>query len=300
MNELPLDVLAVYAAIVVLLVLAVADFKKQSYTASVLFGIGLVLVLNVRYLFEGAADGIAFFVSLYDVFDNLGLAAGESAPALATCPGNACSVWGERYLNHPSWGVAFHDRFLNGSDFRSNLLYVHLIFNTIVFVLMHYQIARPGTGTHQAFHRVLGRFSFICLTIATICAIWMASSHGSVGEYGGKLSQWGFYAMSFCVYGCAVMGIVAIRGGDASAHRIWMIRFAGSMWGAFLIYRLMLFVTGPLLRDYVSASFLISTWFSAPLGILIADALRKRLDRHAIDVRSNKVDTAVGARGQLS
>ena len=300
MNELPLDVLAVYAAIAVWLILAIVDFKKQSYTASMLMGIGLVLALNVRYLFEGAADGIAFFVSLYDVFDNLGLAAGESAPALTTCPDNACSVWGERYLNHPSWGVAFHDRFLNGSAFRSNLLYTHLIFNTIVFVLMHYQIARPGTGSHQVLHRHLGRFSFVCLSIATVCAIWLASSHGPVGEYGGVLSQYGFYSMSFFVYGCAVMGVIAIRGGNASAHRIWMIRFAGSMWGAFLIYRLLLFVTGPLLRDYESASFLISTWFSAPLGILIADALRRRLDRHAGETRSNQLGAGVEARGQLS
>lgn len=295
MNELPLDVLAVYAALMIWLVLAVADFKKQSYTASMVFGIALVVVLNVRYLIEGSADGIAFFVSLYDVFDNLGLSAGETAPALTTCPGNECSVWGDRYLNHPSWGAAFHDRFLNGPAFRSNLLYTHLTLNTIVFVLMHYQIVRPGTGSYQAIHRFLGRFSFACITIGTICAVWMASSHGTVGEYGGQLSQYGFYSMSLCVYSCAVMGVVAIRGGDAAAHRVWMIRFAGSMWGAFFLYRLMLFVTGPLLRDWESASFLISTWFSAPLGVLIADALRKRWDRRAELTRSDQIGSVVGA-----
>ena len=297
MNEFPLDVLAVYAALTVWFVLAVADFKKQSYKASVIFAIVLVLVLNVRYLIDGAADGIAFFVSLYDVTDNLGLAAGESAPALTTCPNNECSVWGERYVNHPSWGVAFHDRFANGPEFRSYLLYTHLIFNTIVFVLMHYQLSRPGTGNHQAFHRLLGRFSFICITIGTICAIGMASSHDKVEEYGGVLAEYGFYSMSLCVYGCAVMGIIAIRGGDVLAHRVWMIRFAGSMWGAFLLYRLMLFVTGPLLRDYESASFLISTWFSAPLGVLIADVLRKRWDRHTEDIQSGRAATAMGVGG---
>ena len=49
-----------------------------------------------------------------------------------------------------------------------------------------------------------------------------------------------------------------------------MFRYAGSMWGSFWLFRVMLFVLGPLLRDYNTASILICIWFSAPLGILIA------------------------------
>lgn len=297
MSELPLDILAVYAAIVIWLGLAVRDYRKQSYTPSLVWGIGLLLFLNLRYLVDGAADGIAFFVALYDVFDHLGLAPGEAAPALATCPGNACSVWGDFYLNHSSWGVAFHDRFLNGPALRSNLLYTHLVFNSIVFVLMHYQIARPGTGTNQAFHRLLGRFSFGCLTVGTICAVWLASEHGPVGAYGGDWSKYGFWFMSFCVYACAVMGVVTVRKGDRAAHRIWMIRFAGSMWGAFWIFRLLLIVTGPLLRQWESASILISIWFAAPLGILAAELLRKRWERRAPGRRDHAIGAAVGAGG---
>lgn len=289
MTDFPFDVLAVYAAMVIWLVLAAVDFRKQSYTASILCGIAILLFLNIGYLVNGITDSIAFFVSLYDVFDNLGLAAGETAPALATCAANECSVWGDRYLNHPSWGVAFHDRFLNGSQFRSNLLYGHLICNTIVFLLVHYQIARPGTGSNPSFHRFLGRFSFLCITIGTVCAAWLASEHGSVGEYGGELAKYGFWFMSLCVYSCAVMGVVSIRGGNGITHRVWMIRFAGSLWGAFWIFRLMLLVTGPLFRNWESAAFLTSVWLSAPLGILIADILRRRWDRHAEQTRSDEV-----------
>ncbi|MGR8919232.1 MAG: DUF2306 domain-containing protein [Gammaproteobacteria bacterium] len=174
------------------------------------------------------------------------------------------------------------------------MLYAHLVFNTIVFVLMHYQIARPASADNRAVHRFLGRFSFICITIGTACAIGMASSHGPVGAYGGALSEYGFYAMSLCVYGCAVMGVVSIRNGDRAAHRIWMIRFAGSMWGAFWLYRLMLFVTGPLMREWETASFLFSTWFSAPLGVLIAEVLRRRWDRRAEQPRSAHVGAVAG------
>ena len=90
----------------------------------------------------------------------------------------------------------------------------------------------------------------------------------------------GFWSMSAFVYGTAIMGVATIRRGDHAAHRIWMIRFAGSMWGAFWLFRVMLVITGPLLRGYESASILISIWFSAPLGILIAEAFRRRSVRH--------------------
>lgn len=291
MDALPLDVLAIYAGIAVWLVLAALDFRKQSYTATILFGVVLTVILNVRYLIEGSAEGIAFFVGLYDLFDNLGLGAGETASALATCAGNDCSVSG--FTQHQSWGVAFYERFANGPAFRSNLLYAHLTFNTIVFVLMHYQIAKPGTGANPALHRMLGKLSFGCITLGTVCAVWLASEHGSVGPYGGSLSTYGFYFMSFCVYSCAVMGVATVRGGDTAAHRIWMIRFAGAMYGAFWLFRLMLIVTGPIFREYESVSILLSVWLSAPLGIIIADLLRKRYERYIRDRRTDQMGSAL-------
>lgn len=284
MTSLPYDVIAVYISFVIWIALAIGDFKKQKYTATIIFGTVLLLALNVRYLIEGSADGIAFFVGIYDVFDNLGLSAGQGAPALATCPANECSVWGDRYLNHSSWGVAFHDRFLNGPEFRSNLLYAHLIFNSITFVLLHIQLARPGGTAGIVSHNLLGRLSFVCLTLGTVCALWLASEHDPVGAYGGVLSKYGFWFMSACVYGCAVMGIVKIRQGDVHSHRRWMIRFAGSMWGSFWLFRIMLIVTGPLLRNWETVSLLISIWLSAPLGIVLAEWLRNRWERRDAEV----------------
>ena len=60
-----------------------------------------------------------------------------------------------------------------------------------------------------------------------------------------------------------------------------MLRYAGSMWGAFWLFRVMEFVLGPLLRNYDTASILICIWFSAPLGILIAEVIRRREKRRA-------------------
>ena len=279
--DLPFGVLAIYGALVVWSALLVFGMKRRSFGPFLVFGIALMLALNVRYLIDGVTESIAFFIGIYDVLDNFGVADSEGAAALASCPDNACTVWGDRYLNHPSWGVAFYDRFLNGTQLRTNLLYGHLIFNSVVFVLMHVQLFRPGTGSNPALHRVIGRVSFALLTVGTICAIWLAAEHGPVGEYGGNLSMFGFWFMSLCVYGTAVMGVTAIRKGDTAAHRVWMIRFVGSMWGAFWIFRVMLFVLGPLLRNWETAALLICIWFSAPLGILIAEVCRRRLDKQA-------------------
>ena len=293
MNQIPFDTLAVYVGLAAWILIAAFDYRKKSFAATIVVGIVLTIILNLRYLIDGAADGIAFFVGLYDLFDNIGLGAGETASALATCPANECSTSG--FTQHQSWGVAFYERFANGPDLRSNLLYAHLTFNTIVFVLMHYQLLKPGTGANQAMHRMLGRISFACLTLGTICAIWLASEHGPVGAYGGDLSTYGFYFMSFCVYGCAVMGVVKVRGGDMATHRIWMIRFAGAMYGAYWLFRIMLIVTGPLFREYESVSLLLSIWLSAPLGIVAAELLRKHLERVSRERRSDQIGSALGA-----
>ncbi len=146
---------------------------------------------------------------------------------------------------------------------------------------MHVQLFRPGYGDARSMHKLLGRISFLFLTISVFCAVWLATEHGAVPEYGGKLAQYGFYSMSAFVYGCVIMGIAAIRSGDAAKHRIWMFRFVGSMWGSFWLFRVTLFVLDPLLRNYEATALLSVIWGSAPAGILIAEIIRRRLDRPA-------------------
>lgn len=270
------DVLAFYGALGIWAVLLGNGIKQKNYKPFVVWGLILLAVINLRYFVEGQSAGIAFFIGIYDVFDNLGLSTNEGAPALAQCPDNMCTVWGERYVNHPSWGVAFYDRFLDGPALRTNLLYAHIGFNTIAFVLMHFQLWKPGYGSNSGRHRTIGKISFAAITMGTFCAVWLASEHGDVEEYGGILAELGFYSMSVFVFGTAVMGVVTARRGDLVSHRTWMFRYAGAMWGAFWLFRVLLVVTGPLLRSWESVSLLISIWFSAPLGILIAEKIRTR------------------------
>lgn len=250
---------------------------KGRYAPFVGMGLALLVALNVRYFIEGSADGIAFFVGLYDVADNIGLAEGESAAAMATCADGACSVMSDQYDQHPAWGVAFYERFANGSGFRNAMLYTHIGFNTIAFLLMHLQMLRPGT-LHAATHRMIGRVTFGAITIGTLAAVILSSQHSPVNEYGGVGSMLGFYSMSFVVYGCAVMTVRTIRQGDVEAHRRWTFLFAGSMWGAFWLFRAALLVLGPLLRNYEAAALQTVIWGSAPAGVAIAWAILRRRD----------------------
>jgi hypothetical protein len=270
------DVLVLYGALGAWVVLLGLCFQKRNFWPFLIFGTVITLPLNVRYFIEGPPAAIAYFVGIYDVFDNLGLDRTEGAPALAQCVDNACTVWGERYVNHPSWGVAFHERFLNGPQLRTNLLYAHIVFNSIAFVLLHVQMWKPGTGANRALHRIIGRISFTAVSLGTLCAVLLASEHGAVSQYGGNMAKLGFYSMAAIVYTAAVMTVVTARSGAIADHRRWTMWYAGSMWGSFWLFRVMLIVTGPLLRGFESVSLLLSIWLSAPLGIVIAEVFRRR------------------------
>ena len=273
---LPLGVISVFLGLVIWAGLAVYAVLSRRFLPVLLFGILLMLYLNLGYVINGPAAAIANFVGIYDVLINFGLNDSVGARAVSTCPDNACSVWGETYTNHPAWGVAFYDRFANGPEMRSALLLGHVICNSIVFVLMHVQLFFPGGRGIN--HGLIGRISFAVLTVGVGCATILAAQHGPVGEYGGALSTWGFFSMSVFVYATAVMGVLAVRKRDLAQHRVWMWRFAGSMWGSFWLFRVLLFVIDPLFRDVEALAIQICIWGSAPAGILIAEMIRRRLD----------------------
>ncbi|MEM7523791.1 MAG: DUF2306 domain-containing protein [Pseudomonadota bacterium] len=274
----PAGVMGVYGALAIWAALLALGAMRGGWRPFLIFGVLFLLFLNAGYFINGAPSAIAFFISIYDVLDNFGVDPAVGAPALGACADNACSVWGDRYDLHPSWGVAFHERFTAGDGMRNGLLYSHIGFNSFAFVLMHVQLFRPGYGARKAGHGLIGKIVFAAVTLGTISAVWLASQHGDVASYGGSWSTWGFYSMAACVYACVVLGAVAARRGDAERHRIWMIRFIGAMWGAFWLFRVMLFVLGPLLREWDSAAILTCIWLSAPLGVAIAEYMRRRAD----------------------
>ena len=157
--DIPGSVVIVYLAVAVWIGVAIQDFRKKRYWKTLIYGLTLALYLNVRYLFHGHGPGIKLFVGIYDVTDNIGLTIESGAlppPGLSSCllngtassyiaeqNENECSLWNtNRYQYHPIWGAAFYNRFtVNPPKLRSLLLYIHIIFNTISFILIHIQSA---------------------------------------------------------------------------------------------------------------------------------------------------------------
>ena len=69
---MPMSVMGFYGAVALWAVLiARSAFKPKQWPLIAGFGLVLLLFLNVRYLIEGVPAGIAFFISLYDFFDNV-------------------------------------------------------------------------------------------------------------------------------------------------------------------------------------------------------------------------------------
>ena len=203
---LPLDIIAFYIALVAWVALLAIGFTKRNFTPFILFGVLLLVALNGRYAIEDASKSIAFFVGIYDVLHNLGVSDHSTTAALVKCAaGNECSVWGQTYQHHPSWGVAFYQRFADGNQARANTLYGHIFFISLAFVVMMYQLYRPGTGNNPRLHRQLGYLSLVSLAIGVTYACLLASEHGAVAHYGGNLSMLGFYFMACCVGAYAVM-----------------------------------------------------------------------------------------------
>lgn len=69
--DLPFGVLGIYTAFAAWIIILIRDLKRGSYGTFILFGIALMLFLNLRYFIEGNPAAITFFIDIYDVFDNL-------------------------------------------------------------------------------------------------------------------------------------------------------------------------------------------------------------------------------------
>jgi hypothetical protein len=249
-----LDVLATYAALVVWAALLVQVFRQHSSFGPFIddFGLVFTIVLNSRYFVQGPPKAIAHFAGIYDVLHNLGaneLTAAALGPCLA---GDDCSAFSDFYKNHPTWGVSFYRRFAEAPPTRTMLLLLlHVFCNTLTLVLTTLQLYWMGHGQTKRQHRALGYVTLILLAMgAGTSALLLAAEHADVVDYAGALSTYGFWSMASFVVSCAIMGVVSIRKRDFDAHKKWMFRFVGSLWGSFWLFHAMELVLGPLLKSY--------------------------------------------------
>lgn len=292
-----LEMLAVYAAL--LSGLALAGTKGRWFTGLTILLVCAVAV-NARYFLFSVGEAIAFFNGLYDTFLlwNGGpqlyfqsLFGFEAAPAevnvtgmpgMAPCDPNwpDCGMLGY-YAVHPSWAAQFYNRFvdgLNGVDRSSRrlMLRIHIFFNTFALVLSFVQIfVLPGTK-NPSLHKTMGWLTVVCVSVGASMGMRMGSEHGDIKEYGGGWAVAGWVSMYLCTMVPLVIGIRAAMTKQLQAHRIWMIRFHGAMWGAFWAFRIHFILVGPIFIQSVDATTLWAVWTGAPTGIIVAEWAGKR------------------------
>lgn len=104
----PLGVATVFGGLLIWALVLLRGLTTGHYRPAILWGIGLMLFMNVGYVINGVPASIASFIGIYDVLMNVNLDPDSSAAAVSMCASNACTVWGDVYLQHPAWGAAFY------------------------------------------------------------------------------------------------------------------------------------------------------------------------------------------------
>ncbi|NVO25672.1 DUF2306 domain-containing protein [Donghicola mangrovi] len=271
-----LGIVIFYAALAAWIPLLYWSAKKKKWALFFMYGGVFAIILNMRYVVEGMEGGIMFFTGIFDVVAHLGIGKGETPAILTTCAGNDCTVL-TSYETHPSWAVAFYDRFAQGPSTRVALLYGHIIFNTIALVSATIQIFRPG-GQYKA-HKLLGRISFVSVVISLTCAGILTAELSDVVAYGHWWTTFGLYFLALTTIVPATLGIVFVVKGDLEKHRIWMWRYTGAIWGAYWIFRAEMLLVDLLVKDAEGLTLAVPSWTSGLIGIALAEIIRRRVDQ---------------------
>ncbi|MEM8564771.1 MAG: hypothetical protein AAGF57_21190 [Pseudomonadota bacterium] len=294
-----LAVLGYYIASLVWLGLTVYSWVTKRWRSWIVFSVAFMLVLNLRFFVVGIPETLAQNTSIADL--NLRLFEDTSQPSsgLVTCEDNLCALPGSATVLHTQWAAAFYSRFAGEQLFQSALLYGHILGNSIAFVLVTVQLLYPGLGRQRIgesdvsnprhrtaarnrIHALMGRMSFVSMVIGVLLGVILASQHHAVAAYGGLWSQWGLYSMSAFVFFTGLLGVAAIKRGHRAAHRVWMWRHAGALWGSFFVFRVTINALDPVFLDYPGVAWSTACWVGAPGGILIAEWFRRRQDTKLI------------------
>ncbi|MEM1154355.1 MAG: DUF2306 domain-containing protein [Pseudomonadota bacterium] len=294
-GQIQLAVLGYYIASLLWLGLAARAFVTKRWRTWVGLSVIFMLVLNLRFFLVGIPETLALNTSVADLTLYLFETTDQTSAGLTLCEENRCAHPGSSRLLHTLWAAEFYARFAGDQTSQAVLLYGHILGNSIAFVLVTIALLNPGlrrpssgegypqplprrTNARNCLHKLLGRVSFISMVVGVLLGAALASQHYAVPAYGGLWSQWGLYSMSGFVFLTGLQGVKEIKRGNHAAHRIWMWRHAGALWGSFFVFRITINVLDPLFLDYPGVAWSAACWLGAPGGILIAEWFRRRQD----------------------
>lgn len=294
-GQTQLAVLGYYIASILWLGLAARAVVTKRWRTWIGFSVVFMLVLNLRFFVVGIPETLALNTSVADLTLYLFEDTNQPSPGLTQCDGNRCAYPGSPTLFHTLWAAEFYARFAGDQTLQSVLLYGHILGNSIAFVLVTIALLNPGLrrarpgenyaeyeenriSARNRIHKLLGRVSFVSMVLGVLLGVALASQHYAVTAYGGLWSQWGLYSMSAFVLFTGLLGVKEIKRGNRAAHRIWMWRHAGALWGSFFVFRITINILDPIFLDYPGVAWSVACWLGAPGGIFIAEWFRRHQD----------------------
>ena len=265
--------------------------------------------LNARYFLWTCADSIRFFIALYDPFIHVGLDSGgakafvdaalgrpvdanvswaydvDATPGLRPCLENYDCGLLPYYKQHPDWAGVFYSEFADSDDGSvepeaSRLtLRAHIAIQTLSLVLCFFQVFVLRPPAWKRAHKVCGYVAASAALVGSCLGLSMGlddRGDDKFESYGAMKAVVGWASMFLVVMATLVPGINAARRKDFAAHEAWMLRFYGSMWGAFLAFRLLFIAAGRLCLRSRGTTALVAVWLGAPVGVGIAEWSRLR------------------------
>jgi uncharacterized membrane protein len=99
------------------------------------------------------------------------------------------------------------------------VLYAHMLFAGAALLLAPVQLSARLRSQAPRVHRATGRVVVICLLAGGTAGLVLAPMN-----FAGPIGAAGFGALALLSIAFPVLGVRAIRQGDAAAHRRWMLR----------------------------------------------------------------------------
>ena len=96
---------------------------------------------------------------------------------------------------------------------------VHMVCSPLALVAGALQVNRAIRTRHMVLHRWLGRLYVLAVLLAGSSGLALA-----FGSFGGPITHWGFGLMAVLWLGSTGLGFMAMRRGERTLHREWMMR----------------------------------------------------------------------------
>ncbi|CAK9090514.1 unnamed protein product [Durusdinium trenchii] len=126
--------------------------------------------------------------------------------------------------------------------------------------------------------RRAGQLSALSAAIGVPMGLVVGLTNTTSAAYGGMWAVYGWMWMAGSSFFLLSKGVLAVLQGQIKSHKRWMTHFYVSMWCDFLIFRLMLVVVTPFVRQCISCAFLPMIYLSPLIGLIAGELVLRNKD----------------------